>query len=195
MTIACIFTLVLSACSNHQLRIQIPSKEKVVLDYPNYDVFTAGLQNRSLTTLNVKVVSKKTEERVRSFGLGAMASEKVMVEQENQLVLLNDGNQTIKLRVSITEAARKRTPKKAVYKSFTLENKGAKSIPLIIPNVMNPNLSPFSESGVDLKIGQEILFRSGIKKYVLLTVDETIKNGDVLNVGNLLAARKKELGL
>lgn len=177
------------------MHIQIPSKEKVVLDYPNYDLYMANLQNRSLTTLDVSVVSKNGEEWVRSFGLGAMGSENVRVEKENQLVLQNSGKQTIKLRVSIEESYRKATPKKAVYKSFTLENTGKESIPLLIPNVMNPNLSPFSKSAVDLQVGQQILFKSGLKKHILLTVDETISNGDVLNVGALLAARKKELGL
>ena len=184
-----------AACKNYQLSVQIPAKEQLVLDYPNYDVFTASLQNRSLSKLEVKVVSKKGEERIRSFGLGAMATEKVRVEKENQLILLNNGKQSIKLRVGIEESTRKKTTKKGLYRSFTLKNKGDKSIPLLIPNVMNPNLSPDSESGVNLKVGQQILFKSGFKKYVLLTVDENINNGDVLNVLELLAQRKKELGL
>jgi len=192
---ACTFIVLFSACSNYQMRVQIPSKEKLVLDYPNYETFMGKLQNRSLTSLDVEVVSKKDEKWVRSFGLDAMATEKIRVEQENHLILANNSNKNIKLRVSIEGMKRKETPVKKVYKSFTLQNKSAKSIPLIIPNVMNPNLSPFSKSGLDLKVGQEILFRVGVKKYILLTVDEKIKNGDLLNVGELLAQRKKELGL
>jgi len=60
---------------------------------------------------------------------------------------------------------------------------------------MNPNLSPFSNSGVDLKIGQKILFKEGGKKYVLLVVDETIAQGDEINVAQLLKSKRKELGL
>ena len=191
----CTFIVLFSACSNYQMRVQIPAKEKLVLDYPNYDTFMAELQNRSLTTLDVKVVSKKEEKWVRSFGLASMATEKIRVEQENQLVLANNSNKTIKLRVNVEGMKRKENPTKKEYRSFTLQNKSDKSIPLIIPNVMNPNLSPLSKSRVDLKIGQEILFRVGVKKYVLLTVDEQIQNGDLLNVGELMAQRKKELGL
>ena len=194
-SLAFTLTLFFGACSNYQISVQIPAKEKLVLDYPNYDVYMANLQNRSLTNLDVKVISKKGEKWIRSFGLGAMATEKIRVEKENQLVLQNNGKQTIKLRVSIDESRRETKSKKAEYKSFTLKNKGDKSIPLLIPNVMNPNLSPDSESGVDLQVGQQILFRSGFKKYILLTVDESINNGDVLNVGELLTQRKKELGL
>ena len=60
---------------------------------------------------------------------------------------------------------------------------------------MNPNLSPDSMSGVTLKMGQEILFKERGKKYVLLTVDESIQKGDILDVAKLLPERKKELGL
>ena len=80
-------------------------------------------------------------------------------------------------------------------RNFILKNASVKSIPLIIPNVMNPNLSPFSESRVELALGQEILFRENKKKYVLLKVDDQIKNGDVIEVAALLKKRKKELGL
>ena len=177
------------------MRVQIPSKEKLVLDYPNYHTLMAKFQNRSLTSLGVEVGSKKDEKWVRSIALDAVATEKIRVEQENHLVLANHSNKTIKLRERIEGMKRKEAPAMKVYKSFTLQNKSAKSIQLIIPNVMNPNLSPFSKSGVDLKVGQEILFRVGVKKYVLLPVDEKIKNGDLLNVGELLAQRKKELGL
>ncbi len=80
-------------------------------------------------------------------------------------------------------------------KSFTLRNNSLKSIPLIIPGVMNPNLSPMSNSGVTLRIGQNIYFKVKRKKYLLLTVDEQIENGSTIIVNQLIKARKKELGL
>ncbi len=79
--------------------------------------------------------------------------------------------------------------------NFKLENKTAFSIPLVIPDVMNPNLSPFSKSSVGLKIGQEIFFKGKKKKYLLLTVDEAIRDDDVLDVAKLIKQRKKALGL
>ena len=47
----------------------------------------AGLQNCSLTTLDIKVVSNKGDEKVRSFGLGATAKERVMVEKKPFVVV------------------------------------------------------------------------------------------------------------
>jgi len=55
---------------------------------------------------------------------------------------------------------------------------------------MNPNLSPFSDSGVDLVVGQEILFKEKGKRYLLLKVDSSIKN-----VSKVLKSRRKSLGL
>ena len=78
---------------------------------------------------------------------------------------------------------------------FTLKNNSAQSIPLIIPNVMNPNLSPFSSSGVELVIGQKIFFKEKGKMYLLLVVDSKIATDAQINVDALLKERKKELGL
>ncbi len=77
---------------------------------------------------------------------------------------------------------------------FTLKNPTAKSIPLWIPSVMNPNLSPFSTSGVRLKVGQKIYFRHKMRKRLLL---EVTKNYDEksLDVAKLIRTRKKELNL
>lgn len=77
---------------------------------------------------------------------------------------------------------------------FTLRNNSLQSIPLLIPGVMNPNLSPMSNSGVDLAVGQEIFFKVGGKKYLLLTVTEELRDEE-LNVSTLLERRKRELGL
>lgn len=78
------------------------------------------------------------------------------------------------------------------YVSFKLTNPTAKSIPLKIPNVMNPNLSPFSTSGVDLKIGQKIYFKYRGKRRLLLEVSKK-NDGQSLNVAKLIRQRKKEI--
>lgn len=75
---------------------------------------------------------------------------------------------------------------------FTLLNKSDVSIPLIIPGVMRPNLSPNSSSGVGLVVGQEILFSYKSKKRVLLIVTEDLA-GQEIEVSTLLAAAKTAL--
>ncbi|MGD1847161.1 MAG: hypothetical protein ACFB10_17360 [Salibacteraceae bacterium] len=81
------------------------------------------------------------------------------------------------------------------YITFTLVNKTARSIPLIIPTVMNPNLSPFSRSGVRLKVGQKIFFKEGGKRHLLLQVSADIDQDANLDVAKLLKQRRAELGL
>lgn len=77
---------------------------------------------------------------------------------------------------------------------FTLRNNSKKSIYLKIPGVMNPNLSPMSNSGVDLRVGQKIYFFVKRKKYLLLEVTEEYAGQKVV-VNKLIKERKKELGL
>lgn len=95
----------------------------------------------------------------------------------------------------ISKNAEVTKPAKSEYIEFSLLNTSDQSIPLLIPSVMNPNLSPNSRSGLRLKVGQEVLFRNKGKRYVLLTVDNNIKNGDSIDAAELLPKRKAELGL
>ncbi len=176
--------------------LEIPPNSSLEVDYPNYELYELQLKNNTGRQLDVQVINKATGDFVRGFGLGPLGKVEVMVEQDSKIVFTNNSGKMGKLAVAILDKNAK-WPSKSNIKtvSFTLVNSGDKAIPLLIPNVMNPNLSPFSNSGVDLKIGQEILFRKGLKKYVLLTVDESIEEGEKIDVNTLLKARKKELGL
>lgn len=77
---------------------------------------------------------------------------------------------------------------------FTLRNNSLRAIPLEIPGVMNPNLSPISDSGVDLAEGQKIYFLHQGKTYLLLEVSEKYR-GQILKVNKLIRQRKRNLGL
>jgi hypothetical protein len=201
MVLLCLSLLIIS-CSTGKKIVNVPAGKTVEVDYSEYKNYKATIKNRSFKSLDVAVLNKETGKQVSGFGLGMKGKVEVIVKEENKLVFKNEGKSDVRLKIGVktNEAKMAKKPKekqkeKSVYISFTLENTTGKSIPLIIPTVMNPNLSPFSKSGVDLKIGQEVLFRVIGKKRVLLNVDDTIKNGDVLDVAKILKARKKELGL
>ncbi len=111
--------------------------------------------------------------------------------EKGSLFITNKGDKEAKVKVTFEETVKPKALKNSV--DITLENKSAKSIPLIIPSVMNPNLSPFSKSGVDLKIGQKIFFKNKGRKILLLEITDDIKNGDVLDIAALIRAKKATL--
>ena len=80
--------------------------------------------------------------------------------------------------------------------NLTFHNGSLQSISLEIPAVMNPNLNPLSNSGITLKLGQNVYFypngRSK-KRALLFTVDETFVQNQVLEIDELIDKRKKEL--
>ena len=79
---------------------------------------------------------------------------------------------------------------------MTFHNGSFISIPLIIPGVMNPNLSPKSNSGVSLDVGQEVYFFPNNKKKskaLLFIVDNTFKKDTVLKIDEMIEKRKLEL--
>ena len=193
-----IFTFAMSlvlACSAQKNTIQIPANQTIQIDYPAYSLWMASLNNKSMAGIEVAVVSKMNNDTIRGFGLANKGKADVMVERNAYLCLINSNNKPVELSVGVSEQdpVIMEKPADDAYRSFTLRNNSAKSIPLQIPGVMNPNLSPFSNSGVDLKMGQEIFFKYKGKKRVLLVVDESINHGDTVDVSALLKARKKEI--
>lgn len=81
---------------------------------------------------------------------------------------------------------------KADYVSFTLLNRSVKDIPLKIPGYMNPNLSPMSNSGVTVKLGQEIFFKYRGKKRLLLIASKELE-GQELIVNKLIQEKKRAI--
>lgn len=80
---------------------------------------------------------------------------------------------------------------------MTFHNGSFFSIYLSIPGVMNPNLSPKSNSGVSLDAGQIVYFfpkgKYG-KKEILFKVSPTWKKDTILQIDEIVNTRKKSLG-
>ena len=148
-------------------------------------------KNQSGQELEIAVRDLSCGELLSGFGLGRQGKESVYISEKGTLFIKNLGEKSAKVKVTFEEASPPKPKNNTV--EFTLENKSAKSIPLIIPNVMNPNLSPFSKSGVQLKIDQEIFFKHKGKKVLLLKVTDSIKDGDSLDVAALIKEKKATL--
>ena len=59
---------------------------------------------------------------------------------------------------------------------------------------MNPNLSPLSDSGVDLEVGQKVFYfpngKKG-KKELLFEVDNTFRKDTILQIDEMIKQKKK----
>lgn len=185
----------MNSCVPERSVVLVPAGNSVEVDYPDYSLFKVSLKNKGSNDLDVAVLSKKNNGQVRGFGLAKKGSADVVVESSNKLVLKNETDKSIYVKLKVTEESIVINNDDEIYITFTLKNTSSKSIPLIIPSVMNPNLSPFSKSGVSLKIGQELFFKENGRKYLLLTVDKSIEDGEEIDIPALLNKRKAALGL
>lgn len=141
--------------------------------------------NTSKGDISVKVLKTENNEEVRGFGLNQRATEIVFVDKGEKLII--ETKNEAKVKLGFEEYVKPiENLNKDIYVNFTQQNTSAKSIPLIIPTVMNPNLSPFSNSGVGLKYGQEVFLNKKGKKEKILTVGPQIKEGDVIDVAKLI---------
>lgn len=172
-------------------RIDIPAQKSVELTYAQFADYDVKIINRSGKPVEVSVINPDTGKQVSGFGLGPTANAVLYVAEDNILKLRNTSSKDISITLNFVERRPVTSTKKETI-NFTLHNSSLKSIPLVIPNVMNPNLSPVSNSGVALEMGQKIYFRKGMKKVLILTVDENIKPGDKIDVAKLVENIKKD---
>lgn len=173
--------------------ITISARKTVELTYAQFDKHDVVLDNKSGKQIDVAVINPTNKKTVKSFGLGPMGRVVLRVDPGQVLTLTNRAMKEISLGIDFIE----REPEQASEPnsgsvSFTLHNPSLKSIPLIIPDVMNPNLSPISNSGVNLRIGQEIYYKKDGKKMLLLVVDDSIKPGAKIDVAQLIKDLEKE---
>lgn len=214
--------VVFASCSAQKMNISIKGNDQFRADDVKFENYNATLRSKVGSNVDVAVVSVKTGEQVSGFGLGRKATifvgeGNILVLKNNsdrQTKISAEIVEVVKESQEPLPPAPPAPPSPAApspsvnaespttptppkmetkYINFTLENKSLKSIPLIIPTVMNPNLSPISKSGVRLRVGQEILFKFKGKKRVLLIVSEEIKDGDIIEVSEILKQRKLEI--
>jgi len=167
--------------------IEIPADSRVTIGYPDSENAALALKNKSSQGIDVATVNKVSGVQLSGFGLGPFGKATVAISPLALLELHNSSDQAVRVSYEVTQAAEEVTDNEERYIGFTLRNETLGSIPLIIPGVMNPNLSPQSNSGVRLKVGQEIKYKKGGRAHLLLVVDDSIKEGDVLFVGERIA--------
>ncbi len=180
-------SLLFSILLNGQSVVEIPAESRVTIGYPDSEDAALALKNKSSQGIDVATVNKVSGVQISGFGLGPFGKATVAVPPLALLELHNGSDNAVRVSYEITKAAKEVTDKNERYVGFTLRNETLRSIPLIIPGVMNPNLSPQSNSGVRLKVGQEIKYKKGGRTHLLLVVDDSIKEGDVLLVGERIA--------
>lgn len=157
---------------------------------PGQDGLPANLEGDVLATIStsggaceLRVMNAANDTQVRGFGLSANGRATVLVA-EGERLLIDAADEQVKVNVTYAEA----TPAPATNApsvAFTLRNSSLRSIPLRIPGVMNPNLSPMSKSGVSLEFGQEIIY----KRKVILVVGPEIEAGSEIDVASLIGRR------
>ena len=144
--------------------------------------------NKSKFDLTISTHEQKTDSIIKKFIMDKGSSALLSISNEMYIQFQNKYLANLKVEYSFQNGSVKKnkikhlTPQRAFY----LENNTAQRIPLIIPGVMNPNLSPFSRSGVDLKNGQKIFLDFNGKNILILNVTDSIKHGDRIDVGNLI---------
>jgi len=170
-------------------KILIPPKQIIQINYPLLRNYNFKIWNKSKLDLTISTHKKETDSIIKKFVLVKDSSallgisNKMYIQFENKYLANIKVEYSFQNGTSIKKNKRKSlTPQRAFY----LENNTAQRIPLRIPGIMNPNLSPFSRSGVDLKNGQKIYLDFNGKRILILEVTDSIKHGDRIDIATLI---------
>ena len=174
--------------------VTIDSGAEVRLRFSSSAATEVLLNTPSNAGVTVRVERVSDRYFIRGFGMSKSAREKVLVESNAVLVLRNENPTAVEITYESDQSVQKASPEKEGV-NLTFHNGSLASIPLVIPGVMNPNLSPMSDSGVTLAFGQKVFFKEKRKSYLLFEIDETFKDGDRLEIQDLIKARKKQLDI
>lgn len=166
-------------------KVEIKASEAILLTYAEFANYDVKISNVSGKPIDVSVIDPNTEKQVSGFGLGPLGKAVLTVKEGHVLKLQNNSMKNVSVNLSFVEK-KPVTVDSSSRINFTLQNTSTKTISLIIPDVMNPNLSPLSNSGVALKMGQQIFYKKGLRKYLLFTVDESIQQGDKVDIAKLI---------
>ena len=167
----------------------IPPKQVIRIGYPLYHRFNVKLWNRSKFDLRISARDRKTDSLHK--GLGLAKGSNTILELNKQVYLQLENRFLAPLKVEFilvkgTLGKKKVTSPLTPQRAFYLENNTAQKLPLRIPGVMNPTLDPFSRSGVDLPNGQKIYLDLSGKRILILTVSDSISQGDRIDVASLI---------
>ena len=187
-----LLVMIFTGLSAQQGQIQLLGRQSIELDFVDYRFYALKLKNSSSAEIEVSIISRVSNEQVRGFGFAPKSTvEEVLIESDSYALFTNlsDDEALFSIEASPKVAAPV-TESDGV--SFTLRNNTLQSIPLVIPSVMNPNLSPKSNSGVYLKYGQKVYLRRGVSKKLILTVDETIREGALIDVDSIIGLVEDE---
>ena len=181
-----LLVMIFTGLSAQQAQIELLGRQSIEIDFVDYRFYALKLKNSSSSEIEVSIISRVSNEQILGFGLAPKSTvEEVLIESDSYALFTNlSDNEALFSIEASPKVAAPVTESDGV--SFTLRNNTLKSIPLVIPSVMNPNLSPKSNSGVYLRYGQKVYLRRGVSKKLILTVDETIREGALIDVDSII---------
>ena len=164
----------------------IPPKNQVSIHLEESLPAEIFIKNKGMGKLTVSINYAKNQRQISGFGLGGRSTGKILVKKNCVLQFNNENNFEKVVHFKLEDISKIKEQIAVREINLELINKSSKSISLIIPGVMSPNLLPNSTSNLKLKIGQEIIFKKNLNKSIIYTVSEKNEDGDKIYINELI---------
>ena len=164
----------------------IPPKNQVSIHLEETLPAEILIKNKGMGKLAVSINYAKNQRQISGFGLDGRTTGKILVKKNCVLQFNNENNFEKVVHFKLEDISKIKEQIAVREINLELINKSSKSISLIIPGVMSPNLLPNSTSNLKLKIGQEIIFKKNLNKSIIYTVSEKNEDGDKIYINELI---------
>ena len=164
----------------------IPPKNQVSIHLEESLPAEILIKNKGMGKLAVSINYAKNQRQISGFGLDVRTTGKILVKKNCVLQFNNENNFEKVVHFKLEDISKIKEQIAVREINLELINKSSKSISLIIPGVMSPNLLPNSTSNLKLKIGQEIIFKKNLNKSIIYTVSEKNEDGDKIYINELI---------
>ncbi len=170
--------------------IIIPPKQVVVINYPLLKGYTIKLWNESNFDVEVSARNQETDSIYKSISVAKNKQTRFNIDHDQYLQLENRFFASLKIEYIIFKGPPGKGNKTTSARTagFYLVNTTRQTLPIHIPGIMSPRLSPFTNTGVELPLGQKIFLKTPQENLLILTVTDTIQKGARIDVADLIDA-------
>lgn len=169
--------------------IIVPPKQIVVLNYPLLKGYNIKIWNESNLDLGISARNQKTDSIHKSTLVAKKKQITFSVDHNQYLQLENRFFASLKIEYTISKGppggGKEKVPG-TLNTGFYLVNNTKQILSIDIPGIISPKLTPYSKTGVDLPLGQQIFLKTPRQNLLIFTVTDTIRKGAHIDVADLI---------
>ncbi len=182
----------LSESIANAMEFSLQPQTDIELLYNEFKTKDVKLNNLSEAEIQVSILDSTTYKAISTFNIEAKTSKTFTVSEIGLLKIYNPSDQIAKMSLEFVNR-NENTNGSGQKIKLVLANPSHLEYVLKLPSGAKPKLGPGSNTGMFFSIGEEIYFYHEGNEYLLIKIDDTMKDGDEISIHKLAKAKLETL--